>query len=345
MDQNTGWDRLTAPMGTIGRHGWRLILGLILLGAILLRVGTAVYLGDTVEEVRGGTWDQKSYDLLAQRVVDGYGFSFGQDWWPQTRAGEPTAHWSYLYTLSLAGIYALFGHHPLLARLIQAVVVGLLMPYLVYRLGRRTFGPRAGLIAAAAAAVYLYFVHYAASLMTESLYIVGLLWTLDAAMRLAREVSAPEPGARVLGLDRRLRLGLELGLAMGVTLLLRQVIVLFLAVLVLWLLWVAWRRAGLRQVFSPLIAAALVVAILILPWLVRNYLAFGLVTFMPNTNSGFAFFWCNHPIYGTRFESVLSPEHGVSYQDLIPPELRHLNEAALDRALLARGLILSYGGG
>jgi len=34
----------------------------------------------------------------------------------------------------------------------------------------------------------------------------------------------------------------------------------------------------------------------------------------------------------------LSPSHGVSYQDLIPAELRGLDEAALDRALLIRGL-------
>jgi hypothetical protein len=59
---------------------------------------------------------------------------------------------------------------------------------------------------------------------------------------------------------------------------------------------------------------------------------------MPNTNSGFALFWSNHPIYGTRFEPVLSPEHGVAYQDLIPEELTHLDEAALDRALLQEGL-------
>jgi hypothetical protein len=59
---------------------------------------------------------------------------------------------------------------------------------------------------------------------------------------------------------------------------------------------------------------------------------------MPNTNVGINFFWANHPIYGTRFEAVLSPSHGVSYQDLIPPELRGLDEARLDRALLARGV-------
>jgi hypothetical protein len=58
---------------------------------------------------------------------------------------------------------------------------------------------------------------------------------------------------------------------------------------------------------------------------------------MPNTNAGFAFFWSNHPIYGTQFAPTLSPAQGA-YQDLIPEDLRDLNEAALDRALLQRGV-------
>jgi hypothetical protein len=86
-----------------------------------------------------------------------------------------------------------------------------------------------------------------------------------------------------------------------------------------------------------LLTSALTLALLISPFIVRNYRLFGQLA-MPNTNAGFTFFWSNHPIYGTRFEAVLSPAHGMSYQELIPPELRDLNEARLDRALLARGL-------
>jgi hypothetical protein len=80
----------------------------------------------------------------------------------------------------------------------------------------------------------------------------------------------------------------------------------------------------------------LVVVALIAPWTIRNYRAFH--TFVPlNTNSGYAFFWGNHPIYGTNFVGIL-PDDGPSYQDLIPQELRHLNEAELDRALLKEGI-------
>jgi len=71
-----------------------------------------------------GTFDEVSYHNLALRVMDGHGFSFGERWWPGTAGNEPTAHWSYLYTIYLVVIYSIFGPSPLLARLLQAIVVG-----------------------------------------------------------------------------------------------------------------------------------------------------------------------------------------------------------------------------
>lgn len=313
----------------------RTYLFAILLLSILLRVGVALHLGNGIEETRGGTYDQFSYDMLAQRVVSGHGFSFPTDWWPFTKANQPTAHWSYLYTLLLTTIFAGAGHQPIVARILQAAVVGVLMPWLIYRIGRRAFGPQIALIAALVTAVYLYFINYAASLMTESFYIVGILWTVDVSMRMAGAKTSERDGAS--SKRQYASLGLELGIAMAFTLLLRQVIVIFLPMLVLWLLWVAWRRGWLRQTTGALALAGLVTGLLISPFIVHNYRTFDRLT-MPNTNSGFAFFWANHPIYGTRFESVLSPSHQVTYQDLIPVELRELNEAELDRALLRRGL-------
>ena len=59
----------------------------------------------------------------AVSLLAGRGYSFDQDWYPGfTRAGEPTAHWSFLYPLYLAVVYAVFGYHPLAARLVQALL-------------------------------------------------------------------------------------------------------------------------------------------------------------------------------------------------------------------------------
>jgi len=74
---------------------------------------------------------------------------------------------------------------------------------------------------------------------------------------------------------------------------------------------------------------------LILPFTARNYRAFHRFVLL-NTNAGFAFYWANHPVHGTDFQALL-PADGPSYQDLVPPELRLLDEAALNDALMARG--------
>ena len=79
-----------------------------------------------------------------------------------------------------------------------------------------------------------------------------------------------------------------------------------------------------------------VIGLMILPWTVRNYLAFHQLVLL-NTNAGYVFFWANHPIHGASFISLLGPEQ-PSYHDLIPPELLSLDEASLEKALMARGL-------
>lgn len=317
----------------------RWLLGLIV-GASVLRVGSALAQGNGVAPLPG-IFDQLSYHPLALRLLEGHGFSFATDAWPATRAGEPTAHWSFLYTLYLAGAYAIFGPNPLAARIIQAVAVGALHTWLAWRIARRAFDPVTGLLAAAASAFYIYFVYYAGALMTEPFYITAILWTLDVGLRLDERL-------RELG-----RAGwgpwLELGLAIGVTALLRQLFLLFTPVLALWLLLAPSPETGrdedgygnppyhnMAARLGGLALAAGVAVALILPWTVRNYRAFG--TFTPlNTNSGYAFFWGNHPIYGTHFVGIL-PDDGPSYQELIPAELRGLNEAELDQALLAEGV-------
>jgi 4-amino-4-deoxy-L-arabinose transferase-like glycosyltransferase len=303
----------------------------ILVLSVLLRVGVSLYLGSTVENLPG-TADQLSYHALAQRVAQGHGFTFGEPWWPATRAGAPTAHWSYLYTILLAGLYRLLGANPLAARLVQSVVVGLLQPYLAFWLARRLFDPLSGLAAAALTAGYAYFIYYAAALMTESLYITALLGGLCLALALAapRKSDAPASFGRSLGQ------GVAFGLALGAAILLRQVVLLVVPFVFGWILLAARAQGRLRSALGGLAAAAAVVAALILPLTAFNYSRFGEFVLL-NTNSGFAFFWANHPIQGTRFQPILESMNG-DYGALIPPELSHLNEAQLDRALLGRGL-------
>lgn len=299
------------------------IVAIIVL-SVLLRVGAAIYLGDQVVTLPG-TDDQKSYHSLALRVIDGYGFTFGENWWPATAAGEPTAHWSYLYTFYLVVSYAIFGIHPLAARLIQAVIVGFLQPYLVYRIGQRAFGEPVGLIAAALTGVYMYFVYYAGALMTEPFYITAILGVLFLAIQLIED----DVG------EKKRWSWVSLGILLGTVVLLRQLFLLFIPFLFLWIWWANYRRNGFFPVSGTILTSGVLVLI-IFPVSLFNYLRFERIVLL-NTNAGYAFFWGNHPVYGTRFEGILSPEKG-DYQSLIPKELLHLDEASLDRELLRRGI-------
>ena len=303
----------------------------ILALSVSLRIGAAFFLGNTVGELPG-TADQLSYHALALRLLGGKGFSFGEPWWPATRAEAPTAHWSFLYTVFLSGLYALAGSAPLVARLVQAIVVGLVQPLLALRLGIDAFGKRAGVIAAALTAVYAYFIYYAPVLMTESFYICAVLGSLALAIWIAGRGKARDSGTRLT----RATLGLGLGLSLVTAVLLRQVYLLFVPFLVAWIIFAGRGRRSGGALLAPVLLSLAVLGATIAPITAFNTARFGTPVLL-NTNAGFAFFWANHPIHGYQFNPIL-PTDLASYGDLIPAELSELNEAELDRELLRRGM-------
>jgi hypothetical protein len=322
----------------LGMRIWQRPLQPIVLISVFLRVAVALAMGDAVTDLPG-IFDQVSYHNLAIRVASGHGFSFGELWWPVTPANAPTAHWSFLYTLYLVLFYSLFGPHPIIARVLQAGIVGILHPYITYRIGEKLFSRNIGLAAAAITAIYVYFFYYGAALMTEPFYITTILLSLFIGIQLSENTDK----------RRDVKLGLALGVSLGITLLLRQVFLLFLPFLFLWI-WIARFRlspsTALRTSPStsltpgrrlPIVSTVLsfaLIALLILPVTLYHYSRFGRFVLL-NTNSGYAFFWGNNPIYGTKFISILST---AEYQAMIPEDVRHLDEAALDQELLKRGI-------
>src|ERR1051325_6315960 len=127
------------------------LLILILTAAILIRIPVALYMGDRIT-VLPGIQDQVSYDALSSNLLDGRGYSFTKNWYPFTPANTPTSHWSFLYPLYLAGVYAVTGYHPLTARLLECIVGGASVSFLVYLIGRRAVDENTGLVAAGLAA-------------------------------------------------------------------------------------------------------------------------------------------------------------------------------------------------
>ena len=166
--------------------------------------------------------------------------------------------------------------------------------------------------------------------MTEAFYIVSILWIFDIATIMVCKTTGR------FSAQRRISWVL-LGLAFGFTVLLRQVFLLLVPVILLWLAWKLFFRSRVFSLPQMLERSAISFAVLlacIAPWTIRNYKVFNSFVLL-NTNAGFAFFWGNHPVHGTEFVPIMpSKEYGA----LIPKELRSLNEAAMDKALLFRGL-------
>jgi len=320
------------------RQNPRLYLIAILALSVFLRVAVALYFGNVVDAPELLT-DQRSYHALGARLVSGHGFSFAENWYPFTSAEAPTAHWSFLYSLLVAGVYAVSGVHPLAVRLVQAVVGGLLLPWLVYRLARTLFSNSTqdneaqaetiALIAAFIAAIYAYFILYAATLMTETLFLITLLWSLERSLvlagRLRADVSMPAAAPR----RSFWTLGLALGLSLGLATLLRQSILPWVPVLFLYLLWLAWRSGRLRTAVRTLGLAGLILVAFVVPWTVRNYLVYDGFLLL-NSNAGYAMYSAQHPMHGTRFREFDAAPVPDAYWGRPEPEM--------DRALMRQGI-------
>ena len=295
----------------------RIWLYVILIISVLLRVGVAFYLGDDID-APSMLSDQRSYHALGERLIEGHGFSFDEGWYPFTPAETPTAHWSFLYSLFVAAVYAIFGVHPLAARLAGAVIGGALLPWMVYRLSRRLFPgqEQVALLAAFCAAIYAFFMLYAATLMTETFYIVALLWSLERAMALAETPT--------------LRLGLSLGVGLGITALLRQSVLPIVILLFVWLLAAGWRAGRLRSMLAALALAGPIMLLFILPFTIRNYLVYDEFLLL-NSNAGYAMYSAQHPMHGIDFQEYAAAP--------IPDDLWvGLSEAQMDRELMRRGI-------
>lgn len=275
---------------------------------VCLRLAMAFWLGDRVEPI-SGAFDQVSYDALARRLAGGFGFTFAEPWYPYTEAGRPTAHWSYLYTIYLAALYWTFGPHPLVARLIQALVSGV-GGWLLFRIGARLFGPAAAVMATALAALYAYLIFFDAVLMTQSFYVVALLAAIDRAYAVTERPSIGR--------------WMALGLSLGAGALLRQTLLVFAPVLLFWT--VAHCR---RDRWRGALASIAALAATILPWTLYNHHVFD-DWLLLNSNGGFFLYSSNHPRQGTSFDPT--------YVAPLPPAVRGLSVPALDRVLYREAL-------
>jgi len=268
------------------------LLGILAL-ALVLRLGYA-----WTHPLRVPREDAIHYDDIAWNLARGRGFAMSdRHLLPGDRAPDgsprPTARRPPLYPLFLALLYLLFGRNYAAVFAVQALL-STASCYLVYRIGSAFFprGP-APLLAALLSALYLPFLRSTASLLTETLFILLVLWMfLHLARLLGGEAAPTGPKART-GL--RARRAAWAGILAALAYLCRPTAVGFpvmAAALVLFSKQVAVERR--ERVKTAILHVAVFLAVAS-PWPIRNYLVFH--AFVPSfTSAGYNLFLGTYPV-------------------------------------------------
>jgi 4-amino-4-deoxy-L-arabinose transferase-like glycosyltransferase len=229
---------------------FRARLGLIALAAFALRAVWALAIAPDELKHRG---DARFFHLAANLLADGHGYIAPLPFLANGTALASSEHppgWS-----GLLAIFSLAGADSYIAHELVGCAVGAGTVVCAALLGRRLGGPRAGLIAAAIAAVYPVYVALDGSLMSEPPYALGVAVCMVLAFGVADVPS--------------LRRAALLGVAIGATVLVRGEALGLLVVLAVPAVLAARARRVAR--LAIVWAVALVV---MAPWCVRNSTTF-----------------------------------------------------------------------
>jgi len=245
--------------GLAKRNGGRAGLAALVL---ILALGLGLRVNEAWD-ARDPVFDAAAYATIAANLDRGDGFTLG------ARATQPASNYSPGLPLFVAGIYKLGGGvHERTARLALAVL-GTLAVAFTYLIGRRLSGPAAGLIGAAAIAIYPALLEYQGMLMSEPLAaallsgaVLAMLWASDDGQAWRWLLPGALLGALTLVRPEYL----------GVALLVSLVV-----------LAKNWRDGWQRALVPSLLVLA-GVAVIVAPWTVRNAIA--LDRFVPVSTGG-----------------------------------------------------------
>ncbi len=288
--------------GPAARNGGR--AGLVALIAILL-LGLGLRVGEAWDG-RAPVYDAAAYAAIAANLDRGEGFTVGAG------ATQPSSNYSPGLPMFVAGVYAVTdGVHERLARVVLALV-GTLSVLFAYLIGRRlqrsmlsgphrgtnASGMAAGLIAAAAVAIYPGLVEYQGMLMGEPLAatllsgaVLAMFWAGDARQAVAASGCHGEGGLRA-GEDVRSRppsprhplvRWVLPGVLLGALAMVRPEY-LGVAVLLGAVVFVSGARDDWRRALASAVILLAGVALVVAPWTIRN--ATALDRFVPISTGG-----------------------------------------------------------
>jgi len=254
-----------------GRAGLAALIAILLLG-VGLRTAEAW-------DGRPPVYDAAAYASIAANLERGEGFTLGSE------ATQPASNYSPGVPLFAGGLFAITGGvHERLARLALALI-GTLAVLFAYLIGRRLSGVPAGLIGAAAVAIYPALLEYQGMLMGEPLAatllsaaVLAMLWAAGPAVSARGSCRGGPPPPR----HPRVR-WLISGLLLGALALVRpEYIAIALPIAVVVLARRGW--AGWRECAQDALVLLVGLVVIVAPWTVRNAVA--LNRFVPVSTGG-----------------------------------------------------------
>ena len=247
--------------------------------------------------------DGREYDAVARLLVD-HG-TYG------TQALRPPG-----YPTLIAAVYRVFGKNLLALRLVEAVL-GTLSVALIGLIGTRLFGRRAGLIAAALAALHPVLAFLPATEFPENFAVLLIVLAIGAAFAGLWQGG----GWRWAALS---------GVLFGVATLTRANIITLLPGFALGAAFILARER--RGWALPVAVCAAALALTLAPWIVRNHQVHGRWAFV--STGGGRQFWCGNNTQTTG-STLVVPEPDSTMQDVF----RHVSsEYAMDAYYYSQGM-------
>jgi 4-amino-4-deoxy-L-arabinose transferase-like glycosyltransferase len=232
------------------------------------------------------THDEREYLALARSVARGDGFRYPADEPSPGTAQQFGRAPGYPLFLAALRVTTPSDHAPRRVKVAQACV-GALGIWLIAAIAGRAAGPRAGVAAAAIAAVYPPLIWMPAYVLSETLFST---LALAAALALTPEARGARRELRDSGASPRLASHASLlagAVLTGIAILTRPAMVFFVPLAALW--FVRRRRPADALIFS------LVSLLCVVPWTIRNHRVYG--RWIAVASEGGVTFWTgNHPL-------------------------------------------------
>jgi 4-amino-4-deoxy-L-arabinose transferase-like glycosyltransferase len=262
------------------------------------------------------TPDSQGYDGLATNLIAHQAFS--QDSQPPF---EPEVFRTPVYPFFLATCYAIFGHRPFAVVFVQ-IGLNLAIMLIVFRIGRILFDRQASYWGCALLALSGVFILNARYLLTETLF----TFILASIMYLLVWLTCS--GDNVLfRLSRKTAVPASVGILLGLLTLCRPNGFYLLAVVnILILLLLGRGRYGFRAKARSIAIISMCFALVIMPWIARNWYHFGSVRI--DTGQSIALYFITVGSMQAR-ENGSSLEKAVAIRRAQETDIEHLNPLEL----------------